>query len=630
MEVEKPSGRNKHVWEYLEYYIAFPHPPRYAVLLNGPWGIGKTFLVKKFLETHYEKRSEYVYLSLYGLSSIDEIDEALMAAIYPALTSTSAKIAGRVVKSALKYTGIEIDIGKKDFLGKFKAELYVFDDLERCEMQLNQVLGYINEFVEQDECKVVIIANEKEIDDIDDYRRRREKLIGKTLELESAFDEALEYFISLLDDSATRKFIQKKVDDISTIYHQSELHNLRILQQTLWDFERLFRVLLEEHRRNELAMSVLVRMFFVLSFEVKSGRMRPEDLNSRMEKIITGMITRSNEEAQPAPLQAAAKRYPDTHLDNSILSDELLTDILFRGVVSPTEIREYLDRSPYYVKPENEPSWRVLWHGIERPDDDFDRAFAEVERQFSAREFTITGEILHVLGLRLWLSSIGVLNQERAEIVKQGKAYIDDVYREKRLESTPLGDLRDVRFSGYGGLSMHEADTPEYRELFYYLMDSRKKADVDRYPQHVDELLRELQLDPDLYVRRLCVPSSGDSIYCRIPILASIDPQVFVDLVLQQIPSRQHVIMMAFKGRYEHGQLQRELAAEAPSLQGVRDKLRLCSSFHVSAWQVSNRALRSMVSRSIPQSAKRGRQTRELRQDSSWIGPTCRITRGSR
>ena len=233
MEGAKPSGRNKHVWEYLEYYIALPHPPRYAVLLNGPWGIGKTFLVKKFLETHFDRRSEYVYLSLYGLSSIEEINEALIAAIYPALTSTGAKIAGRVVKSALKYAGIEIDIEKKDFLSKFKAELYVFDDLERCEMELTQVLGYINEFVEQDECKVVIIVNEKEIDNIDEYRRRREKLIGKTLEFESAFDEALEYFVSLLDDSTTRIFIQKKVDDISTIYHQSQLNNLRILQQTL-------------------------------------------------------------------------------------------------------------------------------------------------------------------------------------------------------------------------------------------------------------------------------------------------------------------------------------------------------------------------------------------------------------
>lgn len=574
MEPVKPYGRNKHVWEYLEYYASFPHPPRYALLINGPWGIGKTYLVKEFLEAQFSERpEEYVYLSLYGLSSLEEIDEALMASIYPSLSSKGAKIAGRVVKSALKFWGIELDLKKGDFLDKFKARLYVFDDLERCEMELNQVLGYINEFVEQDECKVVIIANEKEIANVSEYRRRREKLIGKTLELESAFEEALEHFVSLIDDSATRSFIQGKAEDISTIYHQSKLNNLRIVQQTLWDFERVFRVLSEEHRDNEVALSVLLRMFFVFSFEAKSGRIGSDDLHSRMTQMITGMMSRSDKNAQLTRLQVAAKRYPDTDLSDSILSDELLVDILLRGVVNDAAIRESLDRSPYYVKPANEPAWRVLWHAIERSDEEFNRAFTEVERQYSAREFTINGEILHVFGLRLWLSNIGVLPQPRAEILEEGKAYVDDLYREDRLEPLAADDFLELRFSSYGGLGVHEADTPEYRELHEYLIDRLKKAETDRYPERATELLNELQTAPELYVRRLCVTSSADSIYCHVPILASIDPGRFVDLVLQQSPSRQRVILMAFKARYEHGQLKGELAAEAPWLQRVRDRL---------------------------------------------------------
>lgn len=571
MKLGGSPTRNKHIWDYLKYYVAFPHPPQYAVLLNGPWGIGKTFFLKRFLDTQFAERSDYVYVSLYGLSSIEEIDEALIAAIYPALSSTSAKIAGRVIKSALKYTGIEIDIKKNDFLSKSGAKLYVFDDLERCEMDVNRVLGYINEFVEHDECKVVILANEKEISNIDKYRQRREKLIGKTLEFESAFHEALDYFLSLLDGT-TRSFIQSKVDDISTIYRHSELNNLRILQQTLWDFERLFRALTEEHVRNETALTVLLRMFFALSFEVKSGRMGPDDLQSRMKQIIVGMM-RSNEKDAPTALQAAANRYPDTNLDDSILSDELLTDILVRGVINPNQIRASLDRSPYYVTPENEPPWRVLWHGIERSNDAFYRAFEEVERQFSERLFTVTGELLHVLGLRLWLSDIGLLKQGRARIVAEGKAYIDDLYHQKRFEATPLESLYDLRFSAYGGLGIFETETPEYRELFSYMMDNREKAEIDSYPQKASELLDELQADPDLYFRRLCATGSSDSIYSRIPILASIDPESFVDLVLEQSPDKQRVIMMAFKGRYECGGLERDLTSEAPWLRNVRETL---------------------------------------------------------
>ena len=48
-EIGKASDRNDHIREYLKYYISFPRSPGYAVLLNGAWGIGKTFLIKKCL-----------------------------------------------------------------------------------------------------------------------------------------------------------------------------------------------------------------------------------------------------------------------------------------------------------------------------------------------------------------------------------------------------------------------------------------------------------------------------------------------------------------------------------------------------------------------------------------------------
>ena len=44
---------NAHIHEYLSYYLALRHPPHYAVLLNGPWGVGKTFLMKKYLADHF-------------------------------------------------------------------------------------------------------------------------------------------------------------------------------------------------------------------------------------------------------------------------------------------------------------------------------------------------------------------------------------------------------------------------------------------------------------------------------------------------------------------------------------------------------------------------------------------------
>ena len=117
---------------------------------------------------------------------------------------------------------------------KLNADLYIFDDLERCEAPINKVLGYINQFVEHDDAKVIIVANEQEIGSAgktddgsdEDYKRRREKLIGKTLEVQSAFDDAFSHFASKLDD-AGKQFIEKtpvNLDALCPIWPKQSSH----------------------------------------------------------------------------------------------------------------------------------------------------------------------------------------------------------------------------------------------------------------------------------------------------------------------------------------------------------------------------------------------------------------------
>ena len=61
---------NQVVIKYLNYYLSLKESPDYAVLINGHWGAGKTFFIKKFLKN----KDDFIYISLYGLSSIDEIN----------------------------------------------------------------------------------------------------------------------------------------------------------------------------------------------------------------------------------------------------------------------------------------------------------------------------------------------------------------------------------------------------------------------------------------------------------------------------------------------------------------------------------------------------------------------------
>ena len=51
---------------------------RYALMINGKWGCGKTYFIKKTLIDHLkQKKKEVVYVSLYGVKEADEIGKSL-------------------------------------------------------------------------------------------------------------------------------------------------------------------------------------------------------------------------------------------------------------------------------------------------------------------------------------------------------------------------------------------------------------------------------------------------------------------------------------------------------------------------------------------------------------------------
>ena len=154
-------------------------------------GCGKTYFIRENLqdklEKHEKEREEkdrenkarrVVYVSLYGVKSLEEVSKQMLMESYLAKTGKakgilkkSAEAAGTmlpiifdIIKPAV---GVEMDsenISKA--IGGFlsvKDSILIFDDLERCDCPVNEVLGYINTFVEHDGMKVIIVANQKEI-----------------------------------------------------------------------------------------------------------------------------------------------------------------------------------------------------------------------------------------------------------------------------------------------------------------------------------------------------------------------------------------------------------------------------------------------------------------------------------
>ena len=203
---------NQHVEQYIDYYCNLNVPPEYALLIKGSWGCGKSHLVRQCMD-ELKKNNEsikFLYVSLYGISNIEDIETKFFQLLNPVLSSKSMVLAGKLTKALLKGT-LKIDLdddGKADgavnvsvpdiniadYLIDTKSCILVFDDLERCSMELKTILGYINYFVEKDGYKVILIADEDKLisndntsrnDNTSKYELIKEKLIGKTLEVEA-------------------------------------------------------------------------------------------------------------------------------------------------------------------------------------------------------------------------------------------------------------------------------------------------------------------------------------------------------------------------------------------------------------------------------------------------------------
>ena len=260
---------NRHIEDYLDYYCKLKYPPEYAVLLKGSWGTGKTWFIKGYCDKLEKRERKLLYVSLYGVKNIEEIDDALFHQLHPKLSSKWMAFSGRIIKGALKKS-LEIDLSKEDipdYLKNIESRIIIFDDLERCALSLKEILGYINGFVEHQELKVIIVANEDQLNINEEnhpvkseeeqsenakiYTKIKEKLIGKTFKVAPDIDCALNVFLEKITDEDTKIFLKTNKVEIKEVFSISRYENLRLLKQALLDFERIFQTLTKEVKNKE-------------------------------------------------------------------------------------------------------------------------------------------------------------------------------------------------------------------------------------------------------------------------------------------------------------------------------------------------------------------------------------------
>lgn len=263
--------------DYIKHYIEMDKTQS-ALMLTAPWGTGKSYYINNvlvpFLNETCEKKC--IIVSLYGLKDTKEISKSIfleskMKTISKNNTGLNAGkiVAKTVVKGVASFFGVDLNVNEED-LSKLYAsidlsnKLIILEDVERSQIDILELLGFVNNLVEQDGVKVLLVTNEDEIlhyEVVDDEKKKdekikvldskslnylkiKEKTIGDTIKFYSSNRNAVESIIEKFNDERLKSInCNDTLDEIEYIMEKTRCANLRSFifgcQKTIDIFERI-------------------------------------------------------------------------------------------------------------------------------------------------------------------------------------------------------------------------------------------------------------------------------------------------------------------------------------------------------------------------------------------------------
>ncbi|WIH26097.1 P-loop NTPase fold protein [Photobacterium damselae] len=561
------SEKNDNINDFLDYYFWFEHAPEYAVMIKGAWGSGKSWFVQKALERLKQNSGKYLYVSLYGMVCFEDIENSFFEQMHPLLSSKGMKLTSKIAKGLLKAT-IKLDLdgdGKSETTAKIPTEelklpdylkdtdsfVLVFDDLERCSMNIGDILGYINQFVEHQGYKVVIIANEDEIlgksDEDKCYSRAKEKLIGKTFELVPNTSLALGSFIES-SSGPLQAFYQDNLLNIISVYSSSECKNLRHLKQALWDFERFYNALPRSTFDKVELKSELLNIFLCFAFETRSANYSIQIISRVKDTIYEDMFNKDEDKPKSLYSELSSK-YPMINFSDSLVEESVWVDFFDKGIIDEKKIKESIERNKYYQNTNTE-NWVKLWHYHDLSDSEFEHLYEAVNQEITEFKYSEYQVVKHLAGLFIRLSDIALIPINKTTALNNFKSYVDYLYDNDYLPSE-LNDHRlDFDNDSWGGLGFSGRGIQEFKQFEEYLNERIEQYKVKCMPNIAYELLELMKLDVGLFTLKLILCNREENVYYNTPILKDIDSNQFVEVLLSLPGEKFRQVGYMFKERY--------------------------------------------------------------------------------
>ena len=167
-----------------------------SIVIDGPWGSGKTTVISDFIRKNSSKY-KISYVSLFGLSSVDELNTKLY---YSNKKHTNIHKIGNLISKAISIVpikgykiseGLDFVLGNLERNYKAKNTIIIFDDFERIKnVDYVELMGYFNNLNLQ-LCKIICIVSSENIDEnrIVEYNKFKEKVFDRIYRMDSVNNE---------------------------------------------------------------------------------------------------------------------------------------------------------------------------------------------------------------------------------------------------------------------------------------------------------------------------------------------------------------------------------------------------------------------------------------------------------
>lgn len=574
----KNISQNNHIKKYLEYYCDENNITPFAVLLKGKWGCGKTYFIKKFVE---KQENKFFHISLYGLSNFNEINEKIIIELLPLIPIKYNKIASSLYKKIKDIPIIKkwippdsneliIDIFLKN---KGSKTVLIFDDVERCNIAIDKLLGYINHFIEFKNQKVVLIANEEEIlksKDEKKYRKIKEKLIGKEFSVNPSSKEAIKIFTQDINHKNLKNRSEEVKKLLLKIFKQSNCDNLRLIQQALSNFEYFFENLQDEIQKNTEIFKKMFYEFVVIFIGYKSGKIKSEDFFEKWPQFFKNIRDEQNKHF--------LDKYDNLSHFLTCFDVKILGKIL-QGISLSKDEESNLNIKIQQLIGINKKSWQKLWHFRDYSDEDFFKNLKDVQTKWKNKKYFDFFAVIHVFGIFLNFSEIKFIEKSKKDIFKEGKKYIDYLIQNKKF---PL-DLKERNSDfgwkdGYYGLGYSGSKTSEWKNLLGFIdkktEELRKIFIKEKIKNELMPILKgekedDQSLNSLINYNFLHDEAEKGEVYFQY-----IDVKEFVKILMQRDANFLYVLKKTFKKRYmERNQKIKDIKKETPFIEKLKEEL---------------------------------------------------------